>query len=242
MHAFFNQYLPSFSMNFILHTLLKKLFILMLLAGWAEQILGQDTVSKQSKTASAPVYSEIDWTDMLPDSDLAALENPPEYLYEIQDGSENDQLSSQLKAESPSNFLNNSGDTSVDTSNPNISPAEQRYQQALVSTQIRPEFDGRHIRIPGFIVPLEFDDHQTITTFFLVPFFGACLHLPPPPPNQIIYAEYEPGFQLDSLYEPFWINGTVSTTLIENDLATAAYSMDVAKIEPYTHFVDEGEQ
>lgn len=158
-------------------------------------------------------FEVVDWTDLMPEEDLEALRNPPDYLSEIEDGSEADQLTSQFK---------NSGTV-----------AEDRYQQALVSKEIRPEFNGRHIRIPGYIVPLEFDDFQTITTFFLVPFFGACIHLPPPPPNQIIYAEFEPGIRLDALYDPFWINGTLYTTLMENDMATAAYSMAVSGIELY---------
>lgn len=65
-----------------------------------------------------------------------------------------------------------------------------------------------------------------------MPFFGACIHLPPPP-NQIIYAEHKPGIQLNALYDPFWIQGTLSTTLVKNDTATAAYSMTVETIEPY---------
>lgn len=58
--------------------------------------------------------------------------------------------------------------------------------------------------------------------------------MPPPPPNQIIYAEYEPGIKLEALYDAFWINGKLSTTLIKNDMATAAYSIFVADIELYT--------
>lgn len=171
--------------------------------------------AKNALAGEKTTYAPIDWTDLLPDADLTALENPPEYLTEIEDGSEDDRLASQLKAQSDS-------------------AADDPYQQALVSKNIRPEFNGRAIRIAGFIVPLEFDDNETITTFFFVPFFGACIHMPPPPPNQIIYAQYEPGIRLEALYDPFWISGTLSTILIENDLATAAYSMNVTAIEPYS--------
>ncbi|BFM11230.1 hypothetical protein R50072_13830 [Simiduia litorea] len=162
-------------------------------------------------------YTLVEWVDLIPDDDLHALENPPAYIDDIEDGSPDDSLSSQLKTSS--------------------SPTEDRYQQALTSTKIRPEFNGRDIRIPGFIVPLDFNEQQVITTFFLVPFFGACLHLPPPPPNQIIYAEFEPGLRLEALYDPFWIQGRLSTTLIENEMATAAYSINVVAIEAY---VDTG--
>lgn len=166
-----------------------------------------------SSTTKSISYTRIEWTELIPDDDLKALENPPEYLEDIEDGSKEDLLENQLK----------NGHTQI----------EDRYQQALASEKVRPEFNGRNIRIPGFIVPLVFDDQQTITTFFLVPFFGACIHIPPPPPNQIIYAEYEPGIQLETLYDPFWIEGTLSTNLKENEMATAAYSIDVAKVEIY---------
>jgi hypothetical protein len=171
---------------------------------------------KNTANAQPIVYTQVEWVDLIPDDDLLALENPPAYLDDIEDGSIDDNLQSQLKT--------------------NLFTAEDRYQQALNSKQIRPEFNGRNIRIPGFIVPLEFDDQQTITAFFLVPFFGACMHLPPPPPNQIIYAEFEAGIKLDTLYDPFWVEGTLATSLIENDMATAAYSINVMLIEPY----DEG--
>jgi hypothetical protein len=49
--------------------------------------------------------------------------------------------------------------------------------------------DGTKVRIPGYIVPLEADDQGRLTEFFLVPFLGACIHVPPPPPNQIVYVK-----------------------------------------------------
>lgn len=161
-------------------------------------------------------YRTIEWTDLMPKEDIEAFFNPPESLNDIPDGSVGDQIASQMQLA--------------------IDPAsDSRYQQALVSTQVVPAFDGQAIRLPGFIVPLAFgEDQQGVTRFFLVPYFGACIHVPPPPPNQIVYAEYDKGLQLDSLYEPFWISGTLSTTLIENDMATAAYTIKVDQLEPYT--------
>jgi len=94
--------------------------------------------------------------------------------------------------------------------------------------------DGQAIRIPGFIVPIEFDDEQTITQFFLVPFFGACIHVPPPPPNQILFVEYPEGLKVDDLYDPFWLSGVVKIALTENNMATAAYSFKMQHYEIYT--------
>ena len=140
--------------------------------------------------------------------------NPPAYIWEIEDGSEEDQLSSSLQS----------------------SPVEEKqdlYQQALVSTNVIDEFDQQKIRMPGFIVPLEFNEDSVVTTFFLVPFFGACTHEPPPPPNQIIYSEYEPGKKIDNIYDPVWITGVIHTKTQTNDLATSAYSMVVDSVLPY---------
>lgn len=159
-------------------------------------------------------YKTIEWADLIPADDLEALMNPPASLDEIEDGSAEDQISSQIQSAEPE-------------------IGDSRYHQALASTRVIEEFNHQRVRVPGFIVPLESSDEKIVTTFFLVPFFGACIHEPPPPPNQIIYAEFEPGMKLEALYDPFWIEGILSTSLMENDVATAAYSIEVQTIEPY---------
>jgi hypothetical protein len=191
---------------------------------WVSPALAQAQVDNQRGEQAQVVdgYRTIEWTDLMPKDDLDALLNPPEYLSDIPDGSAEDQIASQMQL-------------AIEQA------SDSRYQQALVSTRVVPTFDGQAVRLPGFIVPLEFggdqqfgDGQQQVTKFFLVPYFGACIHVPPPPPNQIVYAEYDKGFKLDSLYEPFWLSGTLKTTLIENDMATAAYTIKVDRLEPYT--------
>jgi hypothetical protein len=51
--------------------------------------------------------------------------------------------------------------------------------------------DGKNVRIPGFMVPLE-DNSQAVTEFLLVPSPQACIHVPPPPPNQMVLVEMDP--------------------------------------------------
>ncbi len=95
--------------------------------------------------------------------------------------------------------------------------------------------DGQNMRMPGFIVPLESDGNK-ITEFFLVPFFGACLHLPPPPPNQIIHVSHPKGIDMIEPWEVVWISGEmqVKATDIEG-LASAGYAMTLSKApEMYT--------
>ena len=185
----------------------------------SESSASQKTASSDSKTLLTKqpelAFKTLEWDELMPADDLDALQNPPNYLYDFEDGSEEDEISGQL-------------------ANAVTSAINDRYQQALVSTRIIPEMNGTNIRIPGFIVPLEFDDEQTITEFFLVPYFGACIHSPPPPPNQIIYVRAPKGIQIETLYDPFWISGKLSTKLIENYMATAAYSLEMQSYEDYT--------
>lgn len=167
-----------------------------------------------SKKWVASEFKTVQWTDLMPKDDFEALLNPPSYVTDIEDGSIEDQISSQIQN--------------------SMAIKDDPYQQALVSTRVVDEMDGQAIRIPGFIVPLEFDDNQTITQFFLVPFFGACIHVPPPPPNQIIFVNYPQGLKINALYDPFWISGILSTSLVVNDIATSSYSMSMLSFEAYT--------
>ncbi len=181
---------------------------------WSEKEKGLSHPEPEKKLPKS-AFKTIEWTDLMPKDDLDALLNPPSYITDVEDGSAEDQISSQIQ-------------------NAIAAASDDRYQQALVSTRVVPEMDGQAIRVPGFIVPLEFDDKQTITQFFLVPFFGACIHVPPPPPNQIVFVEYPEGLKLEALYDPFWISGIVKTSLTENDLATAAYTLKMQYVEDYT--------
>lgn len=163
---------------------------------------------------TAEKYRTIEWPELMPEDDLGAIMNPPDFLDDIIDGSVEDQIGNQVQSAI-------------------AAAADNRYQQALESTRVVAEFNNQSVRIPGFIVPLELDGDQAITRFFLVPYFGACIHVPPPPPNQIIYASYPKGFKLKALYDPFWITGVLKTSLTENDTTTSAYSIVVDSIQPY---------
>ena len=173
------------------------------------------TIKQIEETLPASAFMAAEWVDLMPKDDLDALLNLPSYIDDIVENSAEDQLNNTIKNEIDKN-------------------EEDRYQQALASTRVIPEVDGAAIRIPAFIVPLEFDDEQRVTQFFMVPFFGACIHLPPPPPNQTIYVSYPQGFTLESLVDAYWVSGILKTSLVENELAIAAYSMEVHAFELYT--------
>lgn len=118
----------------------------------------------------------------------------------------------------------------VDHSGNNFSMS---WVPSAAETAVMEDFDGANIRIAGYIVPLEFDDEFIVTEFFLVPYYGACIHVPPPPPNQIIHVVHEEGVLVEALYFPFWIEGELATEMTVNDLAQSAYSMTASKVELY---------
>lgn len=159
-------------------------------------------------------FQTIDWIELMPEDELYAFLNPPSYITDIEDGSFEDQISNQVESALGNTF-------------------DDDYQRALVSTRVIEEMDNKTIRIPGFVVPLTFNDDKEVTKFFLVPFFGACIHVPPPPPNQIIFVKYPAGLKLESLQEPIWALGKIETSLVENGVATAAYSMAMSHYDVY---------
>lgn len=86
------------------------------------------------------------------------------------------------------------------------------------------ELNGKKVKIPGFVVPLEGDD-DALTEFLLVPYFGACIHVPPPPSNQIVYVTFKEGVPIDNLYDAVWVEGTLSTDGWEGDIASVGYTL-----------------
>lgn len=103
----------------------------------------------------------------------------------------------------------------------------------IMTGRVVPEMDGVSGRIPGFVVPLKTTEDMRILEFFLVPYYGACIHVPPPPPNQIIHVKYKEGFTLEALYDPVWIEGELVVERTENDIAKSSYSLIADKVEPY---------
>ncbi|MCX4028703.1 DUF3299 domain-containing protein [Endozoicomonas sp. SM1973] len=99
--------------------------------------------------------------------------------------------------------------------------------------------DKKEVKLPGYIVPLDMKDDGSITEFLLVPYFGACVHVPPPPPNQVVHVIHEKGLNPDALYDPFWVTGTLSITGIETELAQAGYTMKAKQVELYTEPAEE---
>lgn len=105
-------------------------------------------------------------------------------------------------------------------------------------TQVEPnaplveELDGEFVKIPGFIVPLE-GDAEKVTEFLLVPYFGACIHVPPPPSNQLVHVKIEQGVEIINISDAVWVTGNLSTEGWVGDIASVGYTMQGIEVEPF---------
>jgi hypothetical protein len=92
------------------------------------------------------------------------------------------------------------------------------------------DLDGKRVRIGGYVVPLDFEA-TNVKEFLLVPFVGACIHVPPPPPNQIIYVKTAKGFDVSGSFDPVYVTGTIRVASQYTGLAETGYSIDAEKVE-----------
>ncbi|MDO8778080.1 MAG: DUF3299 domain-containing protein [Burkholderiaceae bacterium] len=117
-------------------------------------------------------------------------------------------------------------------SDPRAQEALLHLREAWNNAPVEPSLNGARIRIPGFIVPLEVVRHQ-ITEFLLVPYFGGCIHVPPPPANQIIHVfPVKPLKGMQSM-DAVWISGVLEAFPSTTDMGSASYRMKAEIVEPY---------
>ncbi len=105
----------------------------------------------------------------------------------------------------------------------------------MINAPVVDELNGKVVKIPGFVVPLEGDD-EVVTEFLLVPYFGACTHVPPPPSNQIIHVTLKKGAPASAMYDPIWVTGTIRTETWKGELAQVGYTMKGISVTPYDDF------
>lgn len=149
--------------------------------------------------------AELDWLALMPPEDRQALEDMPEIGHDSPEG----------------RGFSDAGGLKQEAGLPAV----------MYSAKTVPALDGKTVRLGGYPVPLETDAAGRSTEFFLVPYPGACIHVPPPPPNQIVLVRYPEGLMLDDLYAPLWVDGTLQIEPVDNALAQAAYALDADAVE-----------
>lgn len=119
----------------------------------------------------------------------------------------------------------------------NTDEAQAAYEELkakLSSAPIVPELNNQLIRLAGFMVPLDFDfDTETFTEFLLVPYYGACIHVPPPPSNQVVYVTAKKPLKETWLDYAVWASGTLTTESASSEYAFAGYTMKDVDIVEY---------
>lgn len=107
----------------------------------------------------------------------------------------------------------------------------QRAKQ-FGSSEVVEGVDGRTVDLDGFIVPLGTDDAGQVNEALFVPFYGACIHVPPPPPNQIIHVALRAPLAMGDLSDPYRLHGTLRVKRFDADIASASYDAADATLTP----------
>lgn len=114
-----------------------------------------------------------------------------------------------------------------------LAEAAPAAHQLATHAPVVKALDGQNVRLPGYIVPLEVNEDGRTTDFLLVPYFGACIHVPPPPSNQIVHVVAELGVKVEELYQPYWVEGAMQVKTTSSELAEAGYQLEADKIFAY---------
>jgi hypothetical protein len=95
------------------------------------------------------------------------------------------------------------------------------------------QLQGKRVSIPGFMVPLE-DDADMVTEFLLVPYAGACIHVPPPPPNQIVYVKMNQNGKVKmSFTDPIIVTGLLKISTVQSPYGDVSYDLTAESVKPY---------
>lgn len=100
------------------------------------------------------------------------------------------------------------------------------------ATKLNPVLDGADIKMPGYIIPMDLTT-DGVTSFILVPYVGACIHVPPPPPNQLVFVTTKTPWPSDDLFEAVWVSGQMRHETLSTDVAEIGYALIADDIEVY---------
>ena len=115
---------------------------------------------------------------------------------------------------------------------PEAEEALKKMRQMWDNAPINPVVLGQSVRLPGFMVPLE-DLPEGSKEFLLVPYFGACVHSPPPPANQIVHVVLDKPTKRFRLMDTLWVTGALSATKTDSHMGVASYRIDAKLVAPF---------
>lgn len=115
---------------------------------------------------------------------------------------------------------------------PKAQEALETMRKAWNDAPVNPEFTGKKVRIPGFAIPIE-QSEKGVDELLLVPYFGACIHTPPPPANQIIHVKLSEPQEAVGAMQAYWVWGELTASKFSSELGDAAYLLTATGIQPY---------
>lgn len=130
----------------------------------------------------------------------------------------------------------------LDDADPRAIKALEQMRNAWNDAPIVPKLNKQRVQIPGFVVPLDMNGTQ-VQEFLLVPYFGACIHVPPPPSNQVIHVILPKAFpknqqktlnQAARQYGPISVRGLLETVPSHTTMGTSGYRIQADQLLPYS--------
>ncbi len=117
-------------------------------------------------------------------------------------------------------------------SDPKAMEAMEKLKRMWNDAPSNPAMNGQAIRIAGFMVPLEWGKRE-VKEFLLVPYFGACIHVPPPPANQIIHVVADRPYKAKEDMDAVWVSGILELATSKTDMGDSGYRLRARKVEAY---------
>ncbi|MEM8936167.1 MAG: DUF3299 domain-containing protein [Pseudomonadota bacterium] len=171
-----------------------------------------------ASVAAAQPPKTLYWEDLIPEGEIEELERLYDAYYA--------NIESKMNTQDWQSMFEAGSDGVAEGSALDFMPQ-------LGTFNVVEELDGAHVRIPGFVLPFEYSASGNIREFLLVPYFGACIHTPPPPPNQLVYVTAEKPVPLGEQWDAIWATGVLRATRNMNDLGNAAYTLEIKSWETY---------
>ncbi|MES2957020.1 MAG: DUF3299 domain-containing protein [Pseudomonadota bacterium] len=120
----------------------------------------------------------------------------------------------------------------LDDNDPKAQQVLREMRAVLDAAPTVTHLDGAVVKLPGYIVPLE-QTKDGLTEFLLVPYYGACIHTPPPPANQIVHVKSSKAWKDFDPITAVWVTGTLKASRRDSGVGVSGYALDLAKMEVY---------
>ena len=119
----------------------------------------------------------------------------------------------------------------VDDDDPRIIEARRKLE--MPEQPANPAFDDRRIKLTGYVLPLDYEQEK-VTEFLLLPYHGACIHVPPPPTNQTVFVKTDgEGVSIRGMFAVMTVTGNIKIEPVESDLAAAGYTLYASDVKPF---------